>query len=157
MLLAMVEAPVGVDAAMDSIGHQRLFKDVQDLALLLDHRDDRNIGQNASVPGLAAALGVEGSAIQDHGGAASVLTASHDGRVELQEIGVVVVEAHCHQRLAPAPPSITPKPSCRDMRTAVVLKATVKQGGVLTPFRTGALYPENQRGGRVMQRSDLVS
>jgi hypothetical protein len=45
MLLAMVPAPLAVHAAMDLIGFEWPLEHVQDLALVLDHRLDWNVGQ----------------------------------------------------------------------------------------------------------------
>ena len=109
VLLHVVAPPVGVDASAHGVGGQGRAEDVQDLALLLDHRDDGNTSERARVPRLPSALRVESGAVQDDGGAPLVLAARHDRGLELQQVGIVAVQQARHGRgalttEAPSPP-----------------------------------------------------
>ena len=93
VLLAVVEAPLGVDAAVDAIGEEGRAQQVDDVVAHLEDRDHGDAVEGSRVPGLAAALGVERGPVEDHGRLALVLAALDDGGVELEQVGIVAVEA----------------------------------------------------------------
>jgi hypothetical protein len=96
VLLHVVAPSLRVHAAAHGVRRERPAQHVEHLAPVLDHGHDRHAVQRARVPGLPAALGVEGGAVQDHGRAALVLVPGHDPRVELQEIGIVAMQPARH-------------------------------------------------------------
>ena len=85
VLLHVVAAAVRVDAAVDTLLGEGTVEHVQDVVPGLDHRDDQRVAERAGVPGLAAALGVEGGAVEDHRRAAIVLASLPHARVELEQ------------------------------------------------------------------------
>ena len=97
VLLHVVEAARAVHPAMDAVVGDRRVEDVQDLALLLDHRHDARAVEGARVPRLAAALGVERGAVEHHRRAVAVSSPGDDGGVELEPVRVVPVQALGHQ------------------------------------------------------------
>jgi hypothetical protein len=96
VLLHVVAPPLGVDAAAHGGRRQGRAQDVQHLAVLLHHRDHGHPVERARIPGLPAALRVEGGAVQDHRRTPFVLAAGHDHGLELQQIGIVAVQPARH-------------------------------------------------------------
>ena len=92
MLLAVVAAPLAVDAAVDTIGGEGPAQQVDDVASHLQDRDHGDAVEGSRVPGLAAALGVERGLVEDHGRLALDLAALDDGGVELEQVRIVPVE-----------------------------------------------------------------
>jgi hypothetical protein len=109
VLLAVVAAPRLVHAAVHALPVERRVEDVEDVGAGVEDSHDAHVVEGAGVPGLSAALRIEGRAVQDDGGPAFVLSAADDRRVELEEVGVVAVEAlghrGCGERFTPAPDS----------------------------------------------------
>ena len=91
VLLGVVVPALRIDPAVDALRGERTLEDVQHLAVLLDDRQHPHAVEAARVPRLAAALGVEGGPVEDHGGVAVVLDARDDAGVELEQRGVVEV------------------------------------------------------------------
>jgi len=96
MLLHVVAPARGVDAPRHAIVRERAVEHVQQLAGLLDDGDDGCVAEGARVPRLAAALGVEGRAVQHHRRPAFVLVAGEHGGVEVEKVRVGQVEALAH-------------------------------------------------------------
>ncbi len=90
VLLHVVEPAGPVEDAHDLVGVERARQGVPDGAGLVRlHVGDRHPGQGAVVGRLAAALGVEGAAVQRHAAA----VAGDDMGGEPRQGGVVVIEA----------------------------------------------------------------
>ena len=100
VLLHVVAAALGVHAAVHAVGLEGGGQHVQHLAAVLHHRHHRHAVQGADVPGLAAALRVEGGAIEDEGGPSLVAAAPHHGGLELHEVRVFPVQPLGHARAA---------------------------------------------------------
>jgi len=96
VLLHVVAAAVRVHHPVDAVGRERAIEHVEDGARPLDHGEDARLAQRARVPGLAAALGVERRAVEDDHGAALVVAAGDDRRIELEGVGVVQVDPQGH-------------------------------------------------------------
>ena len=100
VLLAMVAAAGGVDAAVDfGVRREFAFDQVEDLGLVGGFLDGGNrklaaVGQkDAGVEDLSAGGGIESGAVEDDGAASVVLADGDDGGIEFEQRGVVVVEA----------------------------------------------------------------
>jgi len=96
VLLAVVAPAVPVHTSMDGPLRERAIEDVEDVALLLEDLEDTGLAQGPGVPGLAAALGVEGRAVEDRDGAAVELAAGENLCLEVEGVGVVQVETLGH-------------------------------------------------------------
>ena len=120
VLLHEVEPPGPVDGPLHGLPHgQGPVAEVDHLAVPLPGVGDVYAAQGAVVGGLAAALGVEGGAVQGDGPGVLLLDAGADRGGEGLAEGVVVVEFFCHDRTSfinklsrstatPAPPGTTP-------------------------------------------------
>ena len=96
VLLHVVAAPVGVDPALHAFRGERTVEDVEHVGPVLDHRQHARVAERAGVPGLPAALGVEGRAVEHDGRPAVVLAPrQHDG-VELQQVRILPVQPLGH-------------------------------------------------------------
>ncbi len=83
--------------ALHALARERPVEHVQHVRPVLDHGHDARVAERARVPRLPAALGVEGRAVEDHGGSALVLAPRHDGGFELEQVRIGAVEPlrHC--------------------------------------------------------------
>ena len=97
VLLHVVAAPRGVHHPVHPLFGQGPVEHVEDVRPVLEHGDDAGVAERARVPGLAAALRVEGGAVEDDGGPSLVLAATDHGRVELEEGGIGGVESFGHR------------------------------------------------------------
>ncbi len=109
VLLAVVPAPLPVDPAPHAVGGEGRVKDVEHVLAALQDGHDRDVLDHPRVPGLATALRVEGRAVEHDRGPALVLPAANHPGLELEQVGVVAVEALGHARRA----GITGGPSGR--------------------------------------------
>ena len=96
VLLHVVEAAGAVHPPVHPVAGDLRVEDVKDLAVLLDHRDDAHRAEPSGVPRLAAALRVEGRAVEDDGRAVLMAAPGHDHRVKLQQVWVFAVQALGH-------------------------------------------------------------
>src|SRR6185503_5685336 len=67
-----------------------------DVVAVFDDRDDSRVFQRARVPGLPAALGVEGRAVEHDRRPPVVIAPSDYGRLELEQVRVAAVEPLRH-------------------------------------------------------------
>ena len=106
VLLHVVAPPGRVDAAGNRARRRRAAEDVQHLALVLLDVEHRDAAERPAVGGLPSALGVEGRAVEHHGGGSAAVADGDDAGVELDERGVLQVEPLGHAgSLARAAPS----------------------------------------------------
>ena len=98
VLLDVVETARSVHLPVDRVAGQLAVQDVEGLPALLHDRDDGHAREGADVPRLAAALGVEGGAVEHDGRTVLVPPPSHHTGVELEQVRVVLEEALGHQR-----------------------------------------------------------
>jgi hypothetical protein len=93
VLLHVIEPTVPVDAAVHRSFRHRTVHDVKHGAVVaVDGIDDRGGPQPSGIEGLPAGRGVKGGAIQDHGLPSVHDQPFQDGRVELAEVRVGVVD-----------------------------------------------------------------
>ena len=96
VLLHVVAAPVGVDPAVHAFRGERAVEDVKHVGPGLDDRQHARLAERTGVPGLPAALGVEGRAVEHDGRPAVVLAARQHGGVELQQVRILPVQPLGH-------------------------------------------------------------
>ena len=96
VLLHVVAAPLGVDPAAHPVPGNGTVEDVDHVRSVLDDREHAGVAERPGVPRLPAARGVERRAVEHHGWPARVLAPRHDGGVELQQVGILPVQALGH-------------------------------------------------------------
>jgi len=93
VLLAVVAPPLRVDKSAHSLSGEGAAEHVQDLVPFVDHGQHRHAAEHALVGGLAPAFRVEGRPVEHHRRPALMLSAGDDPGFELEQIGIVAVQA----------------------------------------------------------------
>ncbi len=101
VLLHVVESPCPIDAPVHGSRRQLAVEDVQDAAVVpIDHVHDRRGAEVADVEWLPAGRRIKRRAVEEDANEASMSIRSrfdsHDRRVELGDVGIVVVNAVGH-------------------------------------------------------------
>ena len=96
VLLHVVEAAGPVQAPVDFTGGQFGGQQVERAFVGRLDVQDGDVVEVAEVAGLAAALRVEGGAVEDHGGLAIYLQALHNASTKLAQIRIIVVQKVGH-------------------------------------------------------------
>ena len=98
VLLHVVEAAGPIDRSFHfSAGVERTVEQVQHLAVPILHVEHRRTAQRALVPRLAAALGIEGAAVQHRCWLAIQIPQRDEMGGEAGQVGVAEVEAFGHR------------------------------------------------------------
>jgi methionine-R-sulfoxide reductase len=99
MLLHVVKPPGPVDLPINSIAGKRLGQDVRYTVSFVDHLGHLDATQLAGVEQLTARRGIERGLIEIH--PPTVPASPYDGRLELAQVGVGIIEPVSHGNPAP--------------------------------------------------------